>query len=123
MCIDQPTEQCCLCLAAYEKHDCAMLKDGTFVKLLLAAMPPPAPVAAAADVIHIGPERIALALPMVSRLGQALPSAGAQCKQLRLLSRDRVQERVPVHIGAMHRGVHLHAGEVEAGGPQRHPHE
>ncbi|CAK0787382.1 hypothetical protein CVIRNUC_010602 [Coccomyxa viridis] len=52
-------------ITAYEKHDCAMLKDGTFVKLLLAAMPPPTPVAAAADVIHIGPERIALALPMV----------------------------------------------------------
>ena len=94
ICIDRPvaTEQCCLCLAAYEKHNCAVLRDGTFVKLLVAA------IGAGTDATHIGPGRIALAMSMVSHLGQALSSAGAPCKQLQLLSRDRVQERTKASV-------------------------
>ena len=72
---------------------------------------------------HNGPRRIALALSMVSHSGRALSSAGAQCKQWQLLSRVCEQEEVPMHTGAMHQGVHLHAGGMEAGRPQRHPNE
>ena len=56
------------CPAAFEKHDGAVLMDGTFTRFLLTAFPPPnnGPTSGSAPITHLGPGRVSLALSLVT---------------------------------------------------------